>query len=89
MEFKTATLELGRSTPRTAKERAEARDGIATCEAEWRGEREFTTSDDHIRAGRSRYWRAGYEIRHLELCVHLVTHADLADIARWEGEGGA
>jgi hypothetical protein len=85
----TAAMNLGRHTPRTRAQRADAFAGVRQCEAEWRGDLPFTTSDEHIKQGRSRFWRAAYGIRHGELCRTLVTVADLEDLARWEADGGA
>jgi hypothetical protein len=61
-EFDTATLSLGRRTPRTAKQREAALAGIAQCDADWPA-KELTTSGDMIRQGRDAYWRAGYQLR--------------------------
>ena len=65
-----ATLQLGRHTPRTARQRESAMAGIAQCDADWDAG-ELTTSADMIRQGRDKFWRAGYGIRWLENAATL------------------
>jgi hypothetical protein len=65
MEFDTATLSLGRHTPRTAKQCAAALAGIAQCDTDWSA-KGLTTSDDMISQGRDAYWKSGYRLRWLE-----------------------
>lgn len=65
-KFDTDTLNLGRRTPRTPAQRLDALAGIAQCNRDTHA-REWTTSDDMIRQGRSLYWRVGYELRWHEL----------------------
>jgi hypothetical protein len=86
--MQTATLDLGRHTPQTPRQRESAKAGIAACNADWR-DKALTTHDDMIRQGRDPFWRAGYEIRWLELVPTLITREDVADLARWEDDGGA
>ncbi len=64
-ELTTAGLNLGRHTPKTAKQRESALAGIAQCDADWTAD-ELTTSDDMIKQQRDPYWRAGYQIRWIE-----------------------
>ena len=66
----TATLNLGRRTPKTAKQRESALAGVAQCNADWAAG-ELTTSDDMISQGRDPYWRAGYRIRWIEHAATL------------------
>lgn len=61
----TATLSLGRFTPRTPAQRAEALAGIAACNRDWHA-KELTTHDDQLRQGWSAHKRTGYELRWLE-----------------------
>lgn len=61
-ELSTATMNLGRFTPKTARQRESALAGIAQCDADWAAG-ELTTSDDMARQGRDEYWKAGYRIR--------------------------
>jgi hypothetical protein len=86
--LQTSTLNLGRHTPQTTGQRESARAGIAACNADWR-DKALTTHDDMLRQGRDKFWQAGYEIRWLELVPTLTTHDDVADLARWEADGGA
>jgi hypothetical protein len=78
----TDTLSLGRRTPRTPGQRAEALAGIAACNREWFGAGPFTTGDDMIRAGWSAYKRAGYELRHVELASATLVHRERAVAVR-------
>jgi hypothetical protein len=71
MEFDTAALNLGRHTPKTAKQRESALAGIAQCDADWAA-KELTTSDDMILQGRDPYWRAGYQLRWHEHAATLL-----------------
>lgn len=80
--FDTGTLSLGRRTPRTPGQRAEALAGIETCNREWFGTGPFTTSDDMIRLGWSAYKRAGYQLRHVELASATLVHRERAVVAR-------
>ena len=66
----TATLNLGRFTPKTRGQRESALAGIAQCDADWAAG-ELTTSDDMIRQGRDPYWKAGYDIRWREHAATL------------------
>jgi hypothetical protein len=86
--MQTATLDLGRFTPVTRKQRTEAAAGINACNADWRA-LALTTHDDQLRQGWGLFKRAGYELRWLELVRTIPTHADVADIERWEADGGA
>jgi hypothetical protein len=60
----------GRHAPRSAGQFADVLAGVAACEADWAAKAETTTAD-MIRGRRSRQWRAGYELRHLELAETL------------------
>jgi hypothetical protein len=60
----------GRHAPRSAGGFADVLAGIAQFDADQASGGE-TTSDDMIRGRRSRQWRAGYELRHLELAETL------------------
>ena len=67
--FDTDTLSLGRRTPTTPGQRAEALAGIAACNREWHGAEDWTSLDDMTRW--TPYRRAGYQLRHLELALTL------------------
>jgi hypothetical protein len=88
--FDTATLNIGRFTPQTPKQRASVLAGIGTCDSEWKTKR-FTTHDQRLAAGWDRYQRAAYNVRYHEQLAawYAQMREDAADIARWEGEGGA
>lgn len=75
--FDTAKLHLGRHTPRTARERAEAQAGIDRADKDWAAG-ELTTSDDRIRAKWSPHRCAGYELRWVELAATLPKVGDVA-----------
>jgi hypothetical protein len=68
--FDTGTLNLGRRTPRTPAQRAEALSGIAQCNRDWHAG-ELTTSGDMTRLGWSACRRAGYELRWIEHAATL------------------
>lgn len=79
--FDTATLHLGRRTPRTPRERSEALAGIGLADADWAAG-ELTTSDDMIHAKWSAHRRAGYELRWVELAATLPKAGEVAGCTR-------
>jgi hypothetical protein len=66
----TSPLNLGRRTPRNARQREQALAGIAQCDADWAAGT-LTTSDDMISQHRDAYWRAGYQVRWSEHAATL------------------